>query len=160
MINLRRFMMSLHLGQDESVLQAFAWSEPIIADVLHRHYPDEAGNKISTRQSERLLLQHLYFWKALIFGSEALSRKQRHALVIAAYEAGVDTSFLADVDDDIMIELLEVVLRRFRTTPLEARRFHLLLMSVAARLRLSALADRAIAELPRRFAPAASRARL
>jgi hypothetical protein len=153
-------MTSVHFEQqDPSVLRAFAWSESIIADVLHRRYPDEAGSKVSAVENERLLLLHLYFWKALIFGSEALGQKQRHALVNAAYEAGIDTAFLADVDDDIITELLEVVLRRFRTTPLEARRYHLLLMSVAGRLRLSALADDAVTEFPRRLGRVFSRIR-
>jgi hypothetical protein len=152
----RRFMMSLRLEQDPSVLEAFAWSESIIADVLHRRYPNRMDSDSSPPRSERLLLLHLYFWKALIFGSEALSSKQRRALVAAAFEAGFDTAFLADVDDEVMAELLEIVLRRFRTTPIEARRYHLLLMSVAARLRVSALADHVVAERPRHLEPVGS----
>lgn len=130
--------MSHGLAQDPAVLEAFAWSEPIIADVLQRHYPEpiDAGSS-----SDRLLRLHRCFWKALIFDSEYFSRKQRRALVEAAFESGVDMAILSDIDDEVMTELLEVVLRRFRTTPRQAREYHLLLMSVAARLRLSTLVD-------------------
>jgi hypothetical protein len=126
------------LAQDPAVLEAFAWSESIIADVLQRHYPEptDAGSL-----SDQLLRLHRCFWKALIFDSEYFSRKQRRALVEAAFESGVDMAILSDIDDEVMTELLEVVLRRFRTAPRQAREYHLLLMSVAARLRLSTLVD-------------------
>jgi hypothetical protein len=106
---------------------------------------------------ERLLSLHLYFWKVLIFGPEALSRRQRHALVTAVFEAGLDLDFLSDVDAEVMTELLEVILRRYRATPLDARQYHLLLLSVAARLRVSGLADPVDSNRPKHLEAAGSR---
>ena len=148
--------MAPRVEQQSSVLKAFAWSEPIIADVLHRHYPQQREGSPANGQ---LLPRHLQFWKALIFGSEAVSRKQRSALVAAASEAGLDMAFLSSVDDEVMTELLEVVLRRFRGMPDEARKYHLLLMSIAGRLRISALPDNPDGERSRHFGVPASRSR-
>ncbi len=140
--------------QDPSVLAAFKWSESIIADVLHRHYPEQITGDSS---KDRLLSLHLYFWKVLIYGSEALSRRQRQTLVAAAYEAGLDSAFLSDVDAEVMTELLEVILRRYRSTPRDARQFHLLLLSVAARLRVTGLADPTESSRPKQVDLAGSR---
>ncbi|MGP0058913.1 MAG: hypothetical protein ACLPID_06480 [Beijerinckiaceae bacterium] len=145
--------MNLRPEQDPSLLASFKWSESIIADVLHRQYSEQIPDASS---KERLLSLHLYFWKVLIFGSEALSRKQRRALVAAAFEAGLDSAFLSDVDTEVMGELLEVILRRYRSTPLDARQYHLLLLSVAARLRVSALVDPSDSDRPRHFEVAGS----
>lgn len=140
--------------QDPTVLAGFKWSKSIVADVLRRHYPEQIPDGSS---KERLLSLHLYFWRVLVFGSEALSRRQRHTLVAAAFEAGLNSDFLSGVDAEVMTELLEVILRRYRATPLDARRYHLLLLSVAARLRLSDLPDPADSNRPGHFEAAGSR---
>jgi hypothetical protein len=130
--------MIYRFDQNPSILQAFAWSESIVADVLYRHYLSGMDGGLS---DDRMFALHLHFWKALIFGSETVSWQHRRALVAAAFESGVDLASLSEIDEEVVAELLEVVLRRFRTTPLEARDHHLLLLSVAARLRIAALAD-------------------
>ena len=124
--------------QDPAALKAFAWSESIIADVLHRAYPRSQGRSANAQ----LTLRHRYFWKSLIFGSEAVSRKDRHALVLAAIDAGLDPGFLAEVDQAVLTELLDVVLLRFRGQR-EARQYHLILLAVAGRLCVFALEDQA-----------------
>jgi hypothetical protein len=130
--------MSPRFEQDPSVLATFAWSESIIADVLQRFYDEQSPDGAST---QRLLPLHLYFWKVLIFGSEAVSCKQRRALLAAAFDAGLDSALLSEIDAEVMAELLEIILRRYRATPHDARQYHQLLLSVAARLRAAAFAD-------------------
>lgn len=138
---------------DPAVLASFKWSESIIADVLQRLYAERIA---AGPTQERLLSLHLYFWKVLIFGSEPLSRRQRHTLIAAAYEAGFDSGFLSDFDAEVMNELLEIILRRYRATPLDARKFHLLLLSVSARLRVADLPDPADASRQKNLAVASA----
>jgi hypothetical protein len=133
-----RSAMANVVQQDPAVLKAFAWSESIIADVLRRAYPRSQSRSVN----DRLALRHLYFWKSLIFGSEAVSHKDRHALALAAIDAGLDPAVLADIDQAVLSELLDVVLLRFRGQR-EARQYHLMLLAIAGRLRVLALEDQA-----------------
>jgi hypothetical protein len=64
----------------------------------------------------------------------------RERLVDALKPCGLTLDHLAEVDAEIMIELLDVVMARYKSSHRTARAYHLALMELAGRLRPALLA--------------------
>jgi hypothetical protein len=108
------------------------WSEPLIFDRLHGAYRRLLGDHASIWAMSRL---HARVWRALIKGDMAEFEEAREALVAALGEARLNLDHLAEVDEEIMVELLEVVVSRYSRAGRTAVAYHLALMELAGRLR-------------------------
>ena len=107
------------------------WSEPVIYDQLAAAYYDLVADRQLARDLTR---QHARVWRALIGGDMAGFEELREALIGALESSSLTLDHLAEVDGEIMIELLDVVMARYKSSHRTARAYHLALMELAGRL--------------------------
>ncbi len=108
------------------------WSEPLIFDRLFAAYRRLIGADAAARSLSRL---HARVWRALIGGDMQGFEALREALVLALGHVSLTLDHLAEVDAEIMMELLEVVVSRYHRSQRTAMAYHLALMELAGRLR-------------------------
>jgi hypothetical protein len=107
------------------------WSEPLIFDRLFSVYVKLISDDILARALTRL---HAPVWRALIGGDMSSFEALRETLVSALQHSSLTLNHLAEVDAEIMIELLDVVISRYNRSHRTARAYHLALMQLAGRL--------------------------
>jgi hypothetical protein len=107
------------------------WSEPVIFDRLIAAYYKLIEDRELARGLTRL---HARVWRALIAGDMEGFEELREALVGALEPCDLTLDHLAEVDGDIMTELLDVVMARYNRSQRTARAYHLALMQLAGRL--------------------------
>ena len=108
------------------------WSEPVIFDRLLAAYRTLLSDDAVARSLTRL---HARVWRALIGGDMAGFAVVRDTLIDALGRCGLTLDHLAEIDNEIMIELLEVVLSRYQRSQRTAKAYHLALMELAGLLR-------------------------
>jgi hypothetical protein len=108
------------------------WSEPLIFDRLFSAYRKLLSDDAAARALTRL---HARVWRALIAGDLPGFEALREALVSALEQSSLTLNHLAEVDGEIMIELLDVVVSRYNRSHRTAMAYHLALMELAGRLR-------------------------
>jgi hypothetical protein len=113
------------------------WSEPVIYDRLAAAYRELSSDRELARDLTRL---HARVWRALIVGDMAGFEDLRETLIGALEPCGLTLDHLAEVDGEIMIELLDVVMARYNRSHRTARAYHLALMQLAGQLRPARLA--------------------
>ena len=107
------------------------WSEPLIFDRLFSAYVKLISDDILARALTRL---HARVWRALIGGDMSGFETLRETLVSALQHSSLTLNHLAEVDAEIMIELLDVVISRYNRSHRTARAYHLALLELAGRL--------------------------
>jgi hypothetical protein len=107
------------------------WSEPLIFDRLFSAYSKLLSNDGLARGLTRL---HARVWRALINGDMKGFEALRETLISALEHCGLTLDHLAEVDGEIMVELLDVVITRYNRSHRTARAYHLALMELAGRL--------------------------
>jgi hypothetical protein len=107
------------------------WSEPVIYDRLVAAYCNLIADRELARDLTRL---HARVWRALIGGDMGAFEDLREALLGALDSCSLTLDHLAEVDAEIMIELLDVVMARYKSSRRTARAYHLALMELAGRL--------------------------
>ena len=123
-------MPSTDLSEGFSGLQQ--WSEPVIFDRLYAAYRTLVGDEVLALSLTRL---HARVWRALIGGDMVGFESLRETLVGVLGHCRLTLDHLAEVDGEIMIELLDVVLSRYHRSRRTAIAYHLALMELAGRLR-------------------------
>jgi hypothetical protein len=113
------------------------WSEPVIYDRLIAAYFKLISDRELARSLTRL---HARIWRALISGDMEGFVELREALVGELEPCNLTLDHLAEVDGEIMIELLDVVMARYNRSHRTARAYHLALMELAGRLRPTRMA--------------------
>ena len=113
------------------------WSEPVIYDRLIAAYFKLISDRELVRSLTRL---HARVWRALISGDLEGFEELREALVGELEPRNLTLDHLAEVDGEIMIELLDVVMARWNRSHRTARAYHLALMELAGRLRPTRMA--------------------
>jgi hypothetical protein len=113
------------------------WSDPVIYDQLIAAYRKLISDRELARNLTRL---HARVWRALIRGDMEELEDMRETLVGALHPCNLTLDHLAEVDSEIMIELLDVVMARYSRSHRAARAYHLALMELAGRLRSMRLA--------------------
>ena len=103
------------------------WSEPVIYDRLTGAYSKFISDRALARDLTRL---HARVWRALISGDIAGFEELRETLVGALEPCDLTLDHLAEVDAEIMIELLDVVMARYKSSHRTARAYHLALWSL------------------------------
>jgi hypothetical protein len=106
------------------------WSEPLIFDRLFFVY-NEFVSEALARSLTRL---HARVWRALIKGDMPAFETLRETLVATLKLCDLTLDHLAEVDGEIMAELLDVVISRYNRSQRTARAYHLALMQLAGRL--------------------------
>jgi hypothetical protein len=122
-------MLSADLSEGFSGLKQ--WSEPVIYDRLIAAYFKLISDRELARSLTRL---HARVWRALISGDMEGFEELREALVSELESCNLTLDHLAEVDGEIMIELLDVVMARYNRSHRTARAYHLALMELATRL--------------------------
>jgi hypothetical protein len=107
------------------------WAEPVIADRIAEAY--EARGLGSAYRS-LLTTHHRRFWRALILQRWQQVESIRRELLADAARAGLDSMHLEAIDHEIIEELMDIVLKRFRSSRDSAKGFGLVLLGVAASL--------------------------
>lgn len=107
------------------------WSEPLIFDRLFSTYSKLLSNNGLARELTRL---HARVWRALINGDMNGFEALRETLVSALERCNLTLNHLAEVDGEIMVELLDVVITRYNRSHRTARAYHLALIELAGRL--------------------------
>lgn len=107
------------------------WSEPLIFDRLHFAYRRLLTDETLARGATRL---HAQVWRALIRGDMRGFESLRESLVQTLEHCSLSLNHLAEVDAEIMVELLDVVISRYNRSQRTARAYHLALMQLAGRL--------------------------
>jgi hypothetical protein len=107
------------------------WSEPLIYDRLLAVYQELLRDLDLARGLTRM---HARVWRALIGGDMSDFEALRETLIAALEPCGLTLDHLAEVDSDIMIELLDVVISRYNRSQRIARAYHLALIELAGRL--------------------------
>ena len=113
------------------------WSEPVIFDRLIAAYHKLIEDRELARGLTRL---HARVWRALIAGDMDDFEDLRETLVATLEPCDLTLDHLAEVDGEIMIELLDVVMARYNRSHRTARAYHLALMELAGRVRPARLA--------------------
>ncbi len=113
------------------------WSEPVIYDRLIAAYYRLVEDRELARGLSRL---HARVWRTLIAGDMEGFEEMRETLVGALEPCNLTLDHLAEVDGDIMMELLDVVMARYNRSHRTARAYHLALMELAGRVRPARLA--------------------
>jgi len=113
------------------------WAEPLIFDRLYAAYCRLLSDHALAHAMSRL---HARVWRALIGGDMKGFEALRETLVSALGQAKLSLNHLAEVDAEIMIELLDVVVSRYNRSHRTAMAYHLALMELAGRLRPAARA--------------------
>ena len=83
------------------------WSDPVIYDQLIAAYRKLISDRELARNLTRL---HARVWRALIRGDMEELGDMRETLVGALHPCNLTLDHLAEVDSEIMIELLDVVM--------------------------------------------------
>jgi len=117
--------------RSEGLLGLRQWSEPVIFDRLIAAYYRLIEDRELARGLTRL---HARVWRALIADDMEGFEELRETLVSALEPCDLTLDHLAEVDGDIMIELLDVVMSRYNRSHRTARAYHLALMGLAGRL--------------------------
>jgi hypothetical protein len=107
------------------------WSQPLIFDRLSAAYRKIISDEGLARGLTRL---HAKVWRALINGDMHDFGEMRETLVVALEGCSLTLDHLADVDAEIMIELLDVVISRYNRSHRTAKAYHLALLELAGRL--------------------------
>jgi hypothetical protein len=107
------------------------WSEPLIFDRLYSAYSNLLSDDALARALTRL---HARVWRALIGGDMSGFESLRATLLSALEHCSLTLNHLAEVDAEIMMELLDVVISRYNRSQRTARAYHLALMQLAGRL--------------------------
>ena len=116
------------------------WSEPLIFDRLLDAYQILLRDDVLVRGLSRM---HARVWRALIGGDISGFEALRETLITALQPCGLTLDHLAEVDGDIMVELLDVVISRYHRSQRTARAYHLALIQLAGRLGPAGAAARA-----------------
>jgi hypothetical protein len=125
------------VDQSEGFSGLKQWSEPVIYDRLISAYRKIIADQELARNMTRL---HARVWRALVRGDMAEFEDLRETLIGALDPCGLTLDHLAEVDAEIMIELLDVVMARYKGSHRTARAYHLALIELAGRLRPTRLA--------------------
>jgi hypothetical protein len=107
------------------------WSEPLIFDRLISAYCALVSDVGLARALTQL---HARVWRALIGGDLSGFEALRETLISALEHCSLTLNHLAEVDAEIMTELLDVVISRYNRSHRTARAYHLALMQLAGRL--------------------------
>ena len=114
----------------EGFLGMQQWSEPLVFDRLIAAY-----RKLRADDALALTRLHARVWRALIADDATAFKGLRVELVAALGRANLPLAHLAEIDAEVMAELLEVVDARFSRSQRTMKAYHLALTEIALRVR-------------------------
>jgi hypothetical protein len=119
--------------KSETLIEArrdmWAWAEPIIADraadAYQRHLPDGVGAMVLARKQCRL-------WRNIIHDQTSAAALVTHELRRASLSFGLDQEVTEDVNNDILEELIDIILCRYRASRNSTKTFSMILMAATS----------------------------
>ena len=108
------------------------WSFPLVCDLVRSRY----GEARSQFQSKVLDISfiHSHLWRARILADEPAARCAQDQLRESIRQLGLSPHLVAEVDEEILDELMEVVIQRFHRSPLKASACSHILLHIARTL--------------------------
>ncbi len=106
------------------------WAEPVIADRVREFY----SFAVPGREAQTLALEHRQVWRSLLLAKPVPLDRSRRQLRRLGEEAGLPAGFADALDLEIVEELFDIVLLRYRASRDQVRRFSFILMAAAADL--------------------------
>jgi hypothetical protein len=107
------------------------WAEPVIADRILAGYRDY---EVDGPLKNILSMHHRRLWRAMILEHRSLMGTLRHELQNDLHRAGVEADVAEDIDQSVMEELIDIILKRFRSSREMAKGFSLVLLSAASHM--------------------------
>jgi hypothetical protein len=107
------------------------WSGPVIYDRLRRAYQARNSDPLTVARLSRL---HASVWRALLSGQMGVFESLRAQLSLQLTPAGLTLDDVAEADNETIVELLEIVIARFRRSPRVSQGYHLALLQLASLL--------------------------
>ena len=107
------------------------WSGPVIFDRLRLAY---ARRIADGEWATRLAKLHCRAWRALLMGDLNAFEARRTELTVQLRLVGLSLDCLAEADNQTMVELVEIVVARFRRSPRTSQGYHLALLQLAGTL--------------------------
>jgi hypothetical protein len=107
------------------------WAEPVIADRIWEAYRDR---RVAAASRSIVAVHHRRLWRALILHKFGLAQQIRGDLVRDLAQAGLSGEAMAEIDNDVMEELMDIVFRRFRSSREVAKGFSLVLLAAASNI--------------------------
>ena len=108
------------------------WCFPIITDFVRERYAAAMGR--TGESAFHVAFSHSHLWRARILDDATALRKARDDLGGNIRKLGLPPHLVADIDEDILDELMEVVTQRFHRSPLQAAICGQILLHVAKNL--------------------------
>lgn len=104
------------------------WSGPVIYDRLSIAYESHIPERL---KAAALARAHARVWRSLLCSDMASFEALRADLLLQLVQHGLTLDHLAEADAETMVELLEIVIARFRHSPQVSRGYHLALIQLA-----------------------------
>jgi hypothetical protein len=121
-------------GQPEQAV--LEWCLPVVHDCLREFYVRRFA--LRSAAFTRITQLHFKFWTSLVRGDFVAARADVAILFQEARRLKVDCESCGSADRYIAAELLELLLRRFRRMPVEAKQNNQALLAVLLHLNQSA----------------------
>lgn len=125
---------------NEQCREMMIWAEPIIADRIWESYRE---HQVGAAARSLLAVHHRRFWRALILGKMETAEELRGELLLGLAQAGIPGVIAAEIDNDVMEELMDIVFTRFRASRDTMRDLSRVLLAAASNIgaaRLSGVA--------------------
>lgn len=108
------------------------WSQPLIIDQINRFYFRRLFH--DAPEARELAIQHYRIWRHVLRDEMQDATRLRGTLNARAALANLPSAALDEVDRAVLDELMDVVVSRFRRTPLVARSYGMTLLDTATSL--------------------------
>ena len=108
------------------------WSFPIVCDLVAEAY----GREIGVRHASLRMFAfcHSQLWQAMLLDDHAAGAKARAEVTSNLKSVGLRPSFVDEVNELVLDELMDVVAQRFQRTPHRARLGAHILLHIAKNL--------------------------
>lgn len=130
------------MRRDHLLLAAdiLVWAEPLVRDRIGAFWENAARNSDAARA---IADQHWRVWRCALSGLSHGAASNRRDLTLLVRAASIGMDSLEDADEAVIDEIAEVIVARFRRSPLLAKDYTKALVLTATGL---AVARRAAAE--------------
>ena len=110
------------------------WAEPVIADRIFDSY----GEHDTGAETARYLAgQHRRLWRAILLQKQSIVTVLQRELQCELARAGLDPDVRYAIDQSVIEELIDIVLKRFRSSSGRVKGFSMILLGAASELSAS-----------------------
>lgn len=107
------------------------WAEPVIADRILEAY---RRHDLGIEWTRTLAGHHRRLWRAIILEKRGMMETMRHELLDDIARVGLASDVADLVDQNVIEELIDIVLKRFRTSGERVKGFSMILLGAASHI--------------------------